>query len=60
MNIVGPLVKRLAWRERHFFSSFHLHDNGAFQHVNKPMCGPGHMKVDTFGKPDLLTFLAMK
>jgi hypothetical protein len=24
------------------------------------LLGPGHMKVDTFGKPDLLTFLAMK
>src|SRR5215471_4005368 len=35
MNIVGPLIERLARRQRDFFSSFHLHDDGAFEHVDK-------------------------
>ena len=35
MNVVGPLVKSLAWRERDFFPAFQLHHNRAFQHVKK-------------------------
>jgi WD40 repeat protein len=37
--IVGwTFIERLPRRQRHWLSALHLHDHGAFQHVNKPMC----------------------
>jgi hypothetical protein len=35
MNVIGPFIKGLAWRERDFLAAFHLHHNGAFEHVNE-------------------------
>src|SRR4029453_5260276 len=37
MNIIGTFIETLAWRERDFFPAFHLHHNGALQHVNECM-----------------------
>ncbi|MCU1260946.1 MAG: hypothetical protein JWO80_3831, partial [Bryobacterales bacterium] len=37
MNIIGAFIKTLAWRERDFFPAFHLHYNGAFQHIKESM-----------------------
>src|SRR5215204_7614334 len=38
MNIVGAFIKGLSWSQRHFFSAFQLHDDGALQHVYKCVC----------------------
>src|SRR4051794_34341795 len=35
VNIVGTFIKALAWPQRDLFSAFHLHHDGAFQHVNR-------------------------
>src|SRR5262245_20066709 len=35
MNIFGTLVEGLSRGQRHFWSSFHLHYHGTFEHVNE-------------------------
>jgi len=35
MDIIGSFIKALASAQREFFSAFHLHYDGAFQHVNR-------------------------
>ncbi|HSU33689.1 MAG TPA: hypothetical protein VLJ11_20845 [Bryobacteraceae bacterium] len=37
MNIVGAFIESLAGRQRDFLATFHLHDNGAFQYIQKRM-----------------------
>src|SRR5947209_4006509 len=37
MNIIGTFIESLAWRKRDFFPAFHLHHNGALQHVKECM-----------------------
>ena len=38
MDIVGAFIKGLHGYQRDFFSAFHMHHDGAFQHVNKSIC----------------------
>src|SRR5262249_42459246 len=63
MNIIGTFIKALAWRERDFFAAFHLHHNGAFQHVNECMRIVPMNRIRRAGRihdSDHQTFLAGK
>jgi len=63
MNIIGTFIETLAWRERDFFPAFHLHHNGAFQHVNECMRIVPMNRIRRAGRihySDHQTFLAGK
>src|SRR5262249_23152254 len=63
MNVVGAFVEGLTRCERDLFSALYLHDDRAFQHVDKRMCIVAMYRVRAAGRMlhcDHQTFLVGK
>src|SRR5262249_24394637 len=38
VDVIRPFIEGLTGCQTHFLSAPHLHHDGTFQHINKPMC----------------------